>query len=420
MEQLINEKKENKMKYRKFDLKKDKDAVYRILNECGWVHDKKKDKYLNLFLPKANTLVVDINDEPEVMATSSIGTICYQDEKLKLSAITGVTASLLARKQGFAGRLTATRLALDAEKGAEVGALCIFDQGYYNNLGFGNGNCERIVSFTPSTLKIDRKVKTPVRLTEKDYKKMHKNRVNRLPNHCAVTLPEYATKAEMGSKEKNMGFGYFDEKGNLTHHIWITGKGKEQGPYWIQWLAYENLDQLMDLLALMKSFEEQIMMIRMVEPAFIQMQDFIEKPFHIKAITRESENQNYTYSTAYWQLRILNLQKCMKKTHLNCDDFSFNLELIEPIGKYIPEDIKWRGIGGDYLVTLGTNSSAKKGKQKDLPVLKASVGAFTRMWFGIMQASTLVHSDGIEAPEDLIKKLDKAFLLPPAHIDWGF
>jgi len=225
---------------------------------------------------------VDINDEPEVMATSSIGTICYQDEKLKLSAITGVTASLLARKQGFAGRLTATRLALDAEKGAEVGALCIFDQGYYNNLGFGNGNCERIVSFTPSTLKIDRKVKTPG-----------------LPNHCAVTLPEYATQAEMGSKEKNMGFGYFDKKGNLTHHIWITGKGKEQGPYWIQWLAYENLDQLMDLLALMKSFEEQIMMIRMVEPPFIQMQDFIEKPFHIKAITRKSENQNYTYSTAY-------------------------------------------------------------------------------------------------------------------------
>ena len=32
------------MKYRKFDLKKDKDAVFDILNECGWVHNKKKDK----------------------------------------------------------------------------------------------------------------------------------------------------------------------------------------------------------------------------------------------------------------------------------------------------------------------------------------------------------------------------------------
>ena len=42
------------MKYRKFDLKKDKDAVFDILNECGWVHNKKKDKYLNEFLPESH------------------------------------------------------------------------------------------------------------------------------------------------------------------------------------------------------------------------------------------------------------------------------------------------------------------------------------------------------------------------------
>jgi predicted acetyltransferase len=408
------------MKYRKFDFKKDKDAVYTILNEVGWVHDKKKDKYLNKFLPKANTIVMDIYEQAEVFATSSKGSIRYQEETLKLCAITGVSASLLARKQGYAGNLTATRLALDAEKGAEVGALCIFDQGYYNKLGFSNGNCENLVSFTPSTLKIDRKVKTPVRITEKDYKQIHENRVNRLPNHCAVTLPEYATQAELGDKNKNMGFGYFDDKGNLTHHIWLHGKGKEQGPLWVQWLAYENLDQLMDLLALLKSFEEQIMMIRMVEPAFIQMQDFIEKPYHIKAMTRKAENQNYIYTTAFWQLRILNLQKCLKKTHLNCEDFSFNLQLTDPIGKYVAEDVKWKGITGDYVIKLGKDSSAKKGKQPNLPTLKASVGAFTRMWFGIMPASSLVYSDGIDASEKLLMKLDRAFLLPDAHVDWGF
>ncbi len=375
------------MKYRKFDLKKDKDAVFDILNECGWVHNKKKDRYLNKFLPAANTLVIDVNGQAEVMATSSIGTIRYQDEKLKLSAITGVAASLLARKQGFAGKLTATRLALDAEKGAEVGVLCIFDQGYYNKLGFG---------------------------------KIHKNRVNRLPNHCAVTLPEYTTQVELGEKDKQMGFGYFDENGNLTHHVWLHGKGKEQGPLWVQWLAYENLDQLMDLLALLKSFEEQFLLIKFVEPPFINMQDFIEKPFLIKGITRKAAHQNYISSSAYWQLRILNLQKCMKKTHLNCEGFSFNLQLSDPIGKYIPKEIKWKGIAGDYVISLGNKSSAKKGKQKDLPTLKASIGAFTRMWFGIMPASSLVYSDDIEAPEELLKKLDKAFLLPEAHVDWGF
>ena len=408
------------MKYRKFDLKKDKDAVFDILNECGWVHNKKKDRYLNKFLPAANTLVIDVNGQAEVMATSSIGTIRYQDEKLKLSAITGVAASLLARKQGFAGKLTATRLALDAEKGAEVGVLCIFDQGYYNKLGFGNGNYEQIVFITPATLNIKRKPKTPVRLTEKDYKKIHKNRVNRFPNHCAVTLPEYTTQVELGEKDKQMGFGYFDENGNLTHHVWLHGKGKEQGPLWVQWLAYENLDQLMDLLAFLKSFEEQFLLIKFVEPSLINMQDFIEKPFLIKGMTRKAEHQNYINSSAYWQLRILNLQKCMKKTHLNCEDFSFNLQLSDPIGKFIPEDIKWRGIAGDYIVTLGQDSSAKKGKQEGLPTLKASVNAITRMWFGIMSASTLVYSDGIKAPDELLKKLDKAFLLPESHVDWGF
>ena len=62
----------------------------------------------------------------------------------------------------------------------------------------------------------------------------------------------------------------------------------------------------------------------------------------------------------------------------------------------------------------------KKGSEKNLPTLKASVNAFTRMWYGIMPATSLVYSDGIEAPEKLLKKLDKVFILPEAHVDWGF
>ena len=408
------------MNYRNYDPQKDKKAVFRILNECGWVQNEKKDKYLNKFLPAANTIVHEVDGDAEVMATSSDGIIRYLNEELKLSAITGVTTSLMARKQGIAGRLTATRLALDAQKGSEVRALCIFDQGYYNKLGFGNGNYECIVAFTPATLSIKRKPKIPKRLTEKDYKSVHISRKKRLSCHGAVTLPEYTTQAELGEKSKTVGFGYHDENGNLTHHLWFYGKGKEQGPIWIQWMAYENLDQLMDLLALIKSFEEQYLLIRMVEPPFINMQDFIDKPFLIKGMTKKSENQNYIYSSAYWQLRILDLKKCMKKTHLNCKNFSFNLHLSDPIDKYISEEIKWRGITGDYIVKLGSNSSAKKGSEKNLPTMKASVGTFTRLWFGIMSASSLVYSDGIEAPEELLKKLDKAFLLPEAHVDWGF
>jgi len=408
------------MNYRNYNPKKDKDAVYRIFNEVGWVHDKKKDKYLNGFLPKANALVCVINGEPEVMALSSNGSITYLDQQLDFAAVTGVATSLLARKQGLAGRLTATRQALDAENGAEIGGLCIFDQGYYNKMGYGNGNYDRIAAFTPSSLRINRKTKIPTRLTEKDYKKIHRSRKNRMLCHGAVTLPEYATKAELGEEAKNVGYGYFDEKGNLTHHLWINGKGKEQGPIWISWLAYQNLDQLMDLLALIKSFEEQIIMVRMVEPPYIHMQDFISRPYHIKSITRKSQHENLIYSTAYWQLRILDLQKCMKKTHLNCEDLEFNLQLSDPIDKYLGKEIKWRGIAGKYVVKFGKNSSAKKGSKKNLPTMKASVGAFTRLWYGIVPASTLVYSDNIEASKGLLNKLDNALILPEAHVDWGF
>jgi len=407
------------MQYRKYDPEKDKDSVYRILNEVGWVHDK-KNKYFNDFLPKGNCLVHDIDDEPEVMVISSIGDIRYQDEKLVFAGTTGVTASLLARKQGLAGRLTAIRMALDAADGAEVAGLSIFDQGYYNKLGFGNGNYEAVVAFTPSSLNIKRKVKMPKRLTEKDLEKIHKNRENRLNGHGGITLPQYTTFSEMGEPAKNVGFGYFDEAGNLTHHIWFMGKGKENGPIWVHWMAYETMDQLMDLLALLKSFEEQYYLIRMIEPREIQMQDFIDRPYLTKSITKKSEYENLVYVSAYWQLRILNLEKCLAKTHLDCKELKFNLKLSDSVKKYLPADMEWQGIAGDYVITLGKNSSATKGEEDNLPTLAASVNAFTRMWMGIQPATTLVYSDSIVAPEELLKQLDKTFLLPPARTDWQF
>ena len=408
------------MNYRNFDLKKDKDSVFRILNECGWVHDKKKDKYLNEFLPKANTLVHEIDDEAEIMVNSSVGSIRYLEESLTFSAITGVVASLKVRKQGLSGKLTAIRMALDAEKGAEVSGLCIFDQGYYNKLGYANGCYDRIVGFTPSFLNIDRKPKIPVRLLDKDYKKIHKSRVGRMPYHGAVTLPEYTTKAEMGQQDRHVGFGYFDNKGNLTHHIWLYGKGKERGPIWVSWMSYQNLDQLMDLLALLKSFEEQFIMIRLVEPPFIHFQDFMNKPFLVKDVTRKSDHFNVIQASSYWQIRILDLIKCMGKTHLNCEDISFNLQLSDPVEKYLPKTMAWKGIAGDYIVTLGKNSSAKKGKNENLPTMITSVEGFTRLWYGYVSASSLVYSNGLKAPDELLKKLDKAIVLPEAHIDWGF
>jgi len=408
------------MNYRKFDYKKDKEAVYRILNEAGWVHDKDKDKYLNEFLPKGDTWVATIDDEPEVMVVTSKGTIKYLDKEIQLGAVTGVVASFIARKQSIAGKLTANKIAMDAMNGAEVETLCIFDQGYYNKLGFGNGHYETVVEFCPAFMNIKRKIGLVKRLTSKDGAVMHQNRLERMLQHGAVTLEEYTTLAEFGEDDKNIGLGFVDENGKLTHHLAFWGKGKESGPIWIKWMAYQNLDQLMDLLALLKSLDDQIHIIEMIEPTEIQMQDFLDKPFLMKNITKGSKYQNGIRSTAFWQHRILDLQKCLEKTHLKCDDFSFNLELDDPIGKYISEEIEWKGISGEYTISLGKNSKAESGFTSGLPTLNASVGAFTRMWFGIMPASTLVFSDGISAPKELLEKLDYAFQIPKPRVNWSY
>ena len=408
------------MNYRKLNFEKDKDAIFRILNEVGWVHDKDKDTYLNSFLPKGDCWVVTIDDEPEVMVISTKGTIKYLKEDIQLGAVTGVTASFIARKQGIAARMTANKVAMDAMNGAEVQTLCIFDQGYYNKLGFGNGSYETLVEFSPSMLKIDRRIKNLKRFTSKDTEKMHKNRLDRMVQHGSVTLEDYTTMAEFGEDDKNIGLGFVDEKGNITHHLTFWGKGKENGPIWIKWMSYQNLDQLMDLLAILKSLEDQIYLVRMIEPKEIHLQDFMERPFQTKSLTKKSQFQNGMNVSSFWQHRIINIEKCLRKTHLNCENFSFNLELSDPIEKYISDEIEWKGIGGKYTVHLGKNSKVEKDFTRNLPVLKASVGAFTRMWFGILPASTLVYSDGLEAPKDLLEKLDQAFILPKPRIDWEY
>ncbi|MDP8238431.1 MAG: sterol carrier protein domain-containing protein [Candidatus Hatepunaea meridiana] len=125
-------------------------------------------------------------------------------------------------------------------------------------------------------------------------------------------------------------------------------------------------------------------------------------------------------AAAWWQLRICNLEKCLERTHLNGDEVRFNLILNDPIEKYLDEDVEWKGISGNYIITLGADSNAEKGSDKSLSTMKASVGAFTRMWFGVLPASSLAVSDELSASEELLKKLDNLIRLPKPKLDWEF
>ena len=110
----------------------------------------------------------------------------------------------------------------------------------------------------------------------------------------------------------------------------------------------------------------------------------------------------------------------MAKTFLPWSSVSFNLQLKDPIEEFLEEDAPWRGIAGSYIVTLGPESKAEKGHRSGLPVLEASVGAFTRMWFGVRPASGLAVTDDLVGPEGLLKQLDEVLRLPRPNNDWEY
>ena len=88
----------------------------------------------------------------------------------------------------------------------------------------------------------------------------------------------------------------------------------------------------------------------------------------------------------------------------------------------ISQQVLWprESIGGDYIVTLGRSSGAETGSHDTLPTLKASVGAFTRLWLGVRPATGLAVTDELKGPEGLLRELDWALRLPEPNLDWDF
>jgi hypothetical protein len=126
-------------------------------------------------------------------------------------------------------------------------------------------------------------------------------------------------------------------------------------------------------------------------------------------------------STAYSQLRICDVPGCLERTSIpNCEPIRFNLELIDPIEALLDDRAGFRGVAGDYIVQLGEESYAHAGQESGLPLLTASVGAFTRLWMGVLPATGLALTEELNAPEDLLIRLDRNLRLPTPHFDWMY
>ena len=122
---------------RPYDEATDLDHVLRMWLEVGWIDSADKRDALQAFFAAANAEVGLIDDEAECAVHWTPGNIRYQATDLGLCAITAVTTSHIGRRQGLASTLTARALQQGADAGHAVAALGMFEQGFYDRVGFG-------------------------------------------------------------------------------------------------------------------------------------------------------------------------------------------------------------------------------------------------------------------------------------------
>ena len=73
------------------------------------------------------------------------------------------------------------------------------------------------------------------------------------------------------------------------------------------------------------------------------------------------------------------------------------------------------------MISLGPESNAKLGTSPELPTLKASLGAFTRLWLGVRPATGLAVTDDLDGSPALLSALDQTLRLPnPGLGGWEF
>lgn len=408
---------------REYDNSVDAKAAHRIWLETGWIErgNKSHRKAMDDFLLPTRALVAELNGEAECLVSCGDARLKYLDRDLPLSAVLAVTTSLIARKRDIASRLVAQSVARDAANGKVLSALGMFEQGYYNRLGFGTGPYEIEACFNPAHLLIDVALPQPVRLDKNDYADMHLALANRKRSHGGVVIEsENFVKAETAFTEDPTGLGFRNQDGVLTHFIWGSNKG-ENGPFEITMLAYQNRQQLLELLALIRSLGDQVFCVKLNEPPEIQLQDFLKQPFMRQETTSSGEYAEAFTASAYWQLRINDLQACLQATHLpTSQPVTFNLTLTDPVSEFLPPNVAWRGIAGDYIVTLGSESQAIKGKQEGLPHLQASVNGFSRLWLGCASAQAIALRGEINGDQSLLEELETCLCLPTPHTSLDF
>jgi hypothetical protein len=406
---------------RPYDPERDREQAIRVWYETGWLRPERPQMF-DAAASRDRALVAEIAGDVECVVLTARGSLRYlATGSLPFAGVMAVTTSRVGRRQGLAARLTAEAVAADAAAGATVAGLGIFDQGFYDRLGFGCGGYEHWLAIDPAALLVDDAPPRPLRLGQDDFALVHACRLARTIGHGGLCFdaPE-VSRTDMVKSEHGFGLGY-REGDVLTHHLWCQPEADNRnlGPFRVTWMAYRNGGQLRQLLALLRDLGDQALLVRLREPPGVQLQDLLARPFRGYARSDRSRFELRNDARAYWQMRICDLAACVSATSVD-REVRFNLELEDPIERYLDASAPWRGVGGRYVVNLGPASTVSPGGHPSLPTLRAGVGAFTRLWLGVRPATGLAVTDRLEGPAALLKTLDEVLRLPEPRPDWDF
>lgn len=410
------------MDWRYFHPDTDLDAAIRIWHEIGWINrnDPNARTGMAAYTLASRGYVAEVHGLPECFVFRTPGTLRYLKANVPLSAVTGVATSRNGRKQGLAMGLTARAVAEAAAEGAAVAVLSTFEQGFYDRIGFGNGAYEHTWRFDPARLTVSDKVRPPHHLLVEHIEAMHDARLQRHRAHGAVTLEsERMTRSVVLRSANGFGLGYYDEDVETpTHFLWCSTLQTARGPYAVEFMAWRTPAQFLELLGLIKQWGDQVRLVVMPEPSGIQLQDLMDRPTQHYWSTTGGENASLNRAHANYQYRILDLKACIEATQLPGAGVAFNLELSDPISQGAADSVDWPGLSGTYRVELGGTSHVVSGADQSLPTLRASVGAFTRLWLGVRPATGLAVTDALAGPPALLSALDEALRLPAPLVDW--
>lgn len=405
---------------RPYDMERDIGPVTRMWREVGWIDDTDGQAAgLRDFLEEGHSIVADIEGEPECLVQWAPGSLRHDGHDLSLCAITAVTTSHVARRQGLASTLTVEALDAGRRSGAAVAGLGIFDQGFYDRFGFGTGAYHHRFDVDPASLSVPVPERPPVRLQREDWAEMHALLMRRHRGHgSAVIDPPTMFSAELAWTSHPFALGFRADDGRLTHFVLGSIKD-EYGPYDVDWLAYEEPAQLLELLGVLRALGDQVASMSIPEPPEIQLQDLVRTPFRQRRMARLAGGSGaLQQARATMQFRILDLEACIGAIRLPAGSVEFTLRLTDPLARTASG--AGAGIGGDHTVRLAERSTVQPGATEGLPVLHASVNAFTRLWLGVRPATSLALTDDLAGDPQLLRSLDDRLRLPEPHTGWSF